>query len=762
VETGSQAAADRRRARLRVFACVCAVLAAVQLIAVVYVERATEKDFARRLSDWAEERRGAFDLIHDETLLAVAVAAELAARDPQAHALLSQGRAALAHEGGGAGGALAAAYRDDLRERLRPFFRVAADTLDARLMQAMTAPGPVSFTRVHRPDLYGDSLAELRPLAAEVMATGERRLGFEIGRTAAALRAIVPVFAAPGAPVGAPIGAVEIATGFRSVLDALVGGGDLESAVVLRAPRPEEMNAGAFDYAESVFIGGSRCVIDSQTGPGVGDVLSSVALDWRPTAAPANALVPVEGAGDAAWRHVAAWPLRTRSATADAPYGWALVWRDATGLLATHRSEIVANRVIAAAAFALLVGVVGAGQAYGARRTERAIESATAEIAASREAAIAADAAKSRFLAAMSHEIRTPLNGVLGMAELLERTRLDPAQQDIVATIRRSGRFLLDVINDVLDLSRIEAGGVALERARYSIAELVRDVADLHRAAAAEEGLSLDAEILGDRPWREGDAHRLRQILHNLVGNALKFTETGGVAIRVDAGDPERLALSVIDTGPGMDPAVAATVFRPFAQADETVARRTGGAGLGLAIVHGLVETMGGTITLDTAPGRGVAVRIALPAPAVAAPDEARENAHSAPDCAGLRCLAADDNLVNRMVLDGLCESLGVAVEIVEDGAAAVAAYKADPARDVLLLDVMMPGMDGPAALAAIRAWEAETGRAPVPAIACTAHALSEQAADLLARGFDAHLPKPISAETLACALAGQSRRAAA
>ncbi len=233
----------------------------------------------------------------------------------------------------------------------------------------------------------------------------------------------------------------------------------------------------------------------------------------------------------------------------------------------------------------------------------------------SRRAAEAASEAKSRFLATMSHEIRTPMNGVLGMADLLARKLTDPAHLAMLAVIRDSGRLLVAVINDILDLSRLEAGKVTLEAAAFSPAALARQVGAVHAVAADQKGLTLRiAADTGAEAARIGDELRIAQVLHNLVGNAIKFTESGAVTLGV-AADAAGVTVEVADQGIGMTPEQAAAVFDAFAQADSSITRRFGGAGLGLAIVRQLVGAMNGTIALDTAPGAGARFTVFLPLP---------------------------------------------------------------------------------------------------------------------------------------------------
>ena len=387
------------------------------------------------------------------------------------------------------------------------------------------------------------------------------------------------------------------------------------------------------------------------------------------------------------------------------------------------------------------------------KRSERRLKVLNSSLKRARDQANAANVAKSAFLATMSHEIRTPLNGVLGMAQAMERDELSPRQRERLGVVRQAGETLLVLLNDLLDLSRIEAGRLDLEDGAIDIFALMQGAESTFGPLAAEKGLALELEIEPAlRGVWVGDPTRVRQIVHNLVSNAVKFTAQGYVRVRAlrRAG---RLVVEVSDSGPGIAPERQGALFQKFVQEDASTTRRYGGSGLGLAICRELAELMGGTIAVASQPGEGASFTVTLPlVRAKLAPKPARAAPAAAP-AGELRVLAAEDNPVNRLVLKTLLDQLGVELRCVEDGAAAVAAAQ-EGGWDVILMDVQMPVMDGPTAARAIREREAEQGLARTPIIALTANAMAHHEAEYRAAGMDVLVPKPVELERLIGAIA--------
>jgi signal transduction histidine kinase/CheY-like chemotaxis protein len=381
-------------------------------------------------------------------------------------------------------------------------------------------------------------------------------------------------------------------------------------------------------------------------------------------------------------------------------------------------------------------------------------------------AAERANAAKSVFVASMSHEIRTPLNGVIGMADLLARTSLDAAQREMLATAQSSAESLLLLINDVLDLSKIEAGKMQMDRIALDPHALIRDVAAILRPRAAAKGVSLEASVEAGVPHVIlGDPLRIRQFLFNLVGNAVKFTCTGSVRIET-AVSGGFLHFRIVDTGIGIEPEALASLFTPFTQANAAVARKFGGTGLGLAISRRLVEMMGGTIGCDSVPGAGSTFWVSIPLIAVedgvlAAAEAANAGGSETDQPAAPRLpthpasiLIVDDNPVNQMVAHRAICALGHTAHVVANGAEALAAFQ-HGGYDLILMDCMMPDMDGYETTAAIRRCEALSARAirSIPILAVTANATDSEARRCLDSGMNDFLPKPYRIAALAAKL---------
>jgi CheY-like chemotaxis protein len=370
---------------------------------------------------------------------------------------------------------------------------------------------------------------------------------------------------------------------------------------------------------------------------------------------------------------------------------------------------------------------------------------------AARDSADRANRQKSEFLANMSHEIRTPMNGVLGMIQLVQAGNLTKEQHQQLEMAYRSGEGLLAILNNILDVSKVEAGRLELHRVNFNLHELMLQLIELMNVGCQEKGLALQLRIDPDVPMHVlGDDVRLRQVLGNLIGNAVKFTSKGSIIVALSV-ESAGIGFSVQDTGIGIAPDQHDGIFEAFMQADGSITRRFGGTGLGLSISSQLVRLMGGTILLHSEPGRGSAFSFTLDLPiATGGPTPSETRRH--PVSRRLNVLLVEDNPVNQLVATGMLKWAGHSVATAENGIEAVQRVT-NESFDLVLMDMQMPEMDGPEAARRIRQHEAAQGRRRVPIVALTASAFEADRETCRLAGMDDFLSKPLHRDSLVQAI---------
>ena len=747
---------NRRYGALFAVVSLFIVLSDLAFIALNY--HAAEQVLHNTLDEKGRQYRDAYLHTLDQTTSFMQQTATFVANDQRVQQLFLAGRRAVEAEGGGKGGAEAARIRGELFELVGSGWEEMRRHYSIRQLHFHLAPGDTSFLRVHKPSKFGDDLSPIRHSIVDVNRYLKRVRGFESGRVYAGVRGMVPVFAREGAEESGEkvhVGAVEAGTSFALMLEQLQRALGADFAVMMTIDHARATMWPDFleRYLET-HPAVSDYLLEGRTGDEVLELLK------RPSVVDSlgreGAVLSRVGGRALAVSH---FPLRDYLGSVDpgrAAVGKVLVWFDADDYVNAFEEGVRTNILWGIAGFLIIELALFYFWGYAARRFERRVEEKTAELAetnrrlaSASEAAEAANRAKSEFLANMSHEIRTPMNGVIGMLELLGGTRLDGEQSHYRDSALRSAEMQLTLINDILDLSKIEAGKLELEADEFDLGELIGEVAELISAPAFGKGLELITfadPAIGS--LLVGDGLRVRQILINLAGNAVKFTERGEIELRAEVmGEREgriQLRLSVRDTGIGIDEAVRDRLFKPFSQGDSATTRKYGGTGLGLTISRRLVEMMGGEMGVDGVLGEGSTFWALIPFPK----GGARE-ALVHPDLSGLRALIVDDNATNREVLERYLDAWGLRHDSAADAAEGLARLReasaaGDPVR-LLLLDYQMPGGDGLMLAESVR----DDAALEAPRTLLLSSAQPESRERLRAVGIHAELLKPLHQKRL-------------
>jgi len=745
------------------FLIVSLLIALSDLVFVALNYGAAERVLNDGLAEQGERYRDAYVHTLDMTSSFMEQTATYIANDPRVRELLSAARRAVEAEGGGGGGPEAARVRAELLDLVSESWEEMRRYYNVRQLHFHLGPGATSFLRVHSPAKFGDDLSPVRHTVVAVTRDQIRARGFESGRIYAGVRGVVPVLSEVPDGGREPVGALEAGTSFALVLEQLHRDLGAHFAVLMTLDHARATMWPDFlrQYLKQHPVVDDY-LLEARTSERATDIVKEPAVRALLRSGEGHALIRLQGDSLA----LTLWPLRDYLGALDparAPVGRVLIWFDASEAVAAFERGVLTNVLWGLGAFLVIEWLLYLFWGMAARRFEQRVTEKTAELAEANqrlrqasEAAEQASRAKGEFLANISHEVRTPMNGVLGMLQLLDETALDESQRDYVEIAMRSARMQLAVINDVLDISKIEAGRLELEQGEFELTALIDEVREMLDAQARSKGIELrqelDPRLRGQ--WLVGDALRLRQVLLNLVGNAVKFTAQGEVVLSAEVRDLSDTAmqvrLAVRDTGIGIDAETQARLFTPFTQGDSATTRHYGGTGLGLSIARRLVELMGGHLELESQPGQGSTFWACINCPR-ASGSETRQRQETAPAPARFqgRVLLAEDNAINVKVARGLLGRLGIAPEVAANGREAVE-LSAATAYDLILMDVQMPEMDGYEATRQIRAREgAMADGRRVPIVALTAHALQSDRERCEAAGMDDYLPKPVRAEAL-------------
>ena len=373
------------------------------------------------------------------------------------------------------------------------------------------------------------------------------------------------------------------------------------------------------------------------------------------------------------------------------------------------------------------------------------------ELRQAKEEAEQASRIKSQFLATVSHEIRTPMHAILGMAEMLRQTPLNNRQSEYVDTFHSAGKHLLKLINDILDYSRLEAGGLQLAKQNFNLDQLLQEIIALLGTQASNKGLQLELDISPQlHPYRRGDPQRLQQILVNLISNAIKFTQQGKIKVQVYEQDKQWLSFSITDSGIGIADKQQKQIFQPFIQLDAGNTREQGGTGLGLSICNHLVEAMGGKIKVESESGQGSRFTFTLPLERMEKHDitSVQNEVKNKQTLTAATILIADDSEINQRVIAAFLQDSNCQLTFTQNGLEAIAHYQQNQ-PDLVFMDMQMPQLDGGSATIKIRQHEQQNQLKPVPIIALSASAMEEDKQTALAAGCDEFYPKPLSQQQL-------------
>ncbi|MBF0622298.1 MAG: response regulator [Magnetococcales bacterium] len=742
----------------RQFVWISLVIASIDILFIWFNYRSDQTVLLETLTRKGEQVHAGYHMILNRVSTSMQQMATYVAHDQRVQMLFLQGRRAVEAEGGGKGGEQAAVIRQQLHDLVAESWRVMTQRYDIRQLHFHLAPGDVSFLRIHAPHKFGDDLSPVRHTIVEANTHLIPTKGFESGRVYSGIRGVVPVFSTENGQK-IHVGALEAGTSFQGIVDTLKREMNLEVGVMMTMEHAKETMWPSFleKFLKSHFRSG-HFLVESATNPDIRQVLSQWETKKQPGECEESRLLRIHNKPIGAY----CFELRDFKGTIDSSrpaVGAILVWYDVSREINELDKAFKQNVLFAIIGFLLIELFLMFFWSLGVRRLNlliqektRSLSDAYNEVLEAKHMAEQANQAKSHFLAAMSHDIRTPMNAVLGMAELLEESKLSDEQHQYVRSINASGNVLLSLINDILDLSKIEAGQLQLENVDFNLHSLIQNTMAVFDAKAQHKGV----ELVWDCTFSEfcdfhGDPDRIQQILLNLLGNAIKFTKQGRVELSVSEAPGGQIRFSVMDTGIGIPSGKLDGIFEPFNQGNASTTQRFGGTGLGLSICRKLISAMQGRIWAEHAESGGSVFTFQVPlisrqvcaSSEVTLPEIGDPLLDRSTDSAALSVLLVDDSPDNMLLMKAFLRNTHYQIATAEDGQQAVDHVK-NGHFDVILMDIEMPVMDGFNATKAIRQWQREQEQKASWIIALTAHAMREVSEQALEAGCDLCLTKPI------------------
>lgn len=711
-----------------------------------YHDRLSLKNDLRQKS---EQYQSSFNVALSMTTANMSQLATYVANDPHVREIFSKAARAHIDEGGGKGGGQSAYYRDRLYNEVVHSWAQMKDRFSVRQLHFHLPPKDTSFLRVHQPDKSGDDLSSLRHMIMDVMAHKQPQEGFELGRIYAGIRGAVPVFGPnEGKNKGAFIGTLEAGTSFSEIIDVLQKQIGTDVLILLNAKRVSDVKwkNGLGGYHKATC----GCFVEASSDDNMTDIIPLLDLQEYRENSPfmlRNELIDFKGSRYALTTFGLSDYIGEKMAS-PAPVGRVVMWTNVDDKFAQLSDITLKNTLYAVIGFIVIELLIYFGLCAAQRQLHNEVQRQAGEISVLLDKAVQANKAKSEFLANMSHELRTPMMGIRGVLDLLKSdASLNVDTQNLLMDLDVSSDALMVLVDDVLDLSKIEAGKLNIEMAASNPAGIILETVKGFKAVADGKGLKLTSNAADLRDyWCQSDRLRVKQILNNLINNALKFTEKGSVEVLLElvkARPRDELKIVVRDTGIGMSPEQQKGIFERFQQADGSTTRKYGGTGLGVTISYQLAGLLNGDLSVRSQQHKGTTFTLTLPVTEAQSPSR-KDQQHIS--LRPLDILLAEDNRVNQKVVATMLRKKGHRVDIANNGVQACDQAQG-VAYDVILMDIQMPEMDGLEATRKIRASQGLNQKTMI--IAFTADAIKEHRDNFYGAGVNGIITKPIKFDLL-------------